>query len=182
MHAQSQKSYEESRRLQEKIQKLQSELDDLKRGSSSSLNIYPSSPPPQPSSSSSSSSASQLQRENERLRARLTSSMHEHLRKSGSVSVDGAAEKGDRVMVVWSEEHNNFAVYSESPQAPLNFLHSDSLPGLGLVAGGGGKRRYMTAEVVEKEYCQAKKAENRFRVPQGTKFYRVKCKPIKDSS
>ena len=25
---------------------------------------------------------------------------------------------------------------------------------------------------------QAKKAENRFRVRQGTKFYRVKCRPV----
>ena len=42
--------------------------------------------------------------------------------------------------------------------------------------------RYTSAEVVDKEYCQAKKSENRFRVPQGTKFYRVRCKPatIKD--
>ena len=28
------------------------------------------------------------------------------------------------------------------------------------------------------EYFQAKKAQNRFGVPQGTKFYRVKCKPV----
>ena len=59
----------------------------------------------------------------------------------------------------------------------------------------GHRKKHITAEVVEKEYCQvvrghlkvgsiiskrvqAKKAENRFRVKQGTKFYRVKCKSV----
>ena len=32
------------------------------------------------------------------------------------------------------------------------------------------------SQVVDKEYCQAKKAENRFRVSAGTKFYRVRCR------
>ena len=39
-------------------------------------------------------------------------------------------------------------------------------------------KRIVTAEVVDKEYCQAKKSQNRFGVAQGTKFYRVKCKPV----
>ena len=114
-----------------------------------------------------------LQQENDRLRAKLTSSMHEHLRGSPSaVVVDGAAETGDRVMIVWSEEHRNFALYSEGPHAPLNFLHSDSLGALKLSLPPSA-RRYATAEVTEKEYCQAKKAENRFRVPQGTKLVKT---------
>ena len=34
-------------------------------------------------------------------------------------------------------------------------------------------------QVTDKEYCQAKKTNNRFNVPLGTKFYRVRCKPWK---
>lgn len=33
--------------------------------------------------------------------------------------------------------------------------------------------------VTDKEYCQAKKTNNRFNVPLGTKFYRVRVKPWK---
>ena len=29
--------------------------------------------------------------------------------------------------------------------------------------------------VLKKEYCEAKKSENRFRIAKGTKFYRVLC-------
>ena len=29
--------------------------------------------------------------------------------------------------------------------------------------------------VLKKEYCEAKKSENRFRIAKGTKFYRVQC-------
>ena len=101
------------------------------------------------------------------------------------------ADKGDVVLVLWADEHNNYQIYHEvgniynvkifgnifSHQgAVLHFLHTDSITTLGLVEAGGRRKKYITAEVVEKEYCQAKKAENRFRVRQGTKFYRVRCK------
>ena len=36
-------------------------------------------------------------------------------------------------------------------------------------------------QVTDKEYCQAKKPNNRFNVPLGTKFYRVRVKPWKPS-
>ena len=108
--------------------------------------------------------------------------------KSGKISVT-SVDKGDIVMVVWNEEHNNYVIYTE-PAAGLimHFIHSDSLSSLGLspsssLTGSNGnsshnssRKLFSTGEVVDKEYCQAKKAENRFRVPQGTKFYRVKCK------
>jgi len=37
-------------------------------------------------------------------------------------------------------------------------------------------------QVTDKEYCQAKKPNNRFNVPMGTKFYRVRVKPWKPTS
>lgn len=91
-----------------------------------------------------------------------------------------SAEKGDIVLVVWSDEHSNYQIYHEGPS--LHFLHTDSLATLGLSSkettkdSSLARRKQVTAEVVDKEYCQAKKAENRFKVAQGTKFYRVKCK------
>ena len=37
----------------------------------------------------------------------------------------------------------------------------------------------LLGQVTDKEYCQAKKTNNRFNVPLGTKFYRVRIKPWK---
>jgi hypothetical protein len=37
----------------------------------------------------------------------------------------------------------------------------------------------LLGQVTDKEYCQAKKPNNRFNVPLGTKFYRVRVKPWK---
>ena len=39
----------------------------------------------------------------------------------------------------------------------------------------------LLGQVIDKEYCQAKKPNNRFNVPLGTKFYRVRVKPWKPS-
>lgn len=123
-------------------------------------------------------SLKQLQEENMMLKQQLSRSMTS-LISTGKVSVI-SADKGDIVLVVWSEEHTNYQIYHEG--TVLHFLHTDSIATLGLVEAGGVKRKHITAEVVDKEYCQAKKAENRFRVRQGTKFYRVKCKLVEKSS
>lgn len=179
------KREEEAARLQELNRRLEAELAELKMhrtSSTSSMNsVCPASPTPlgMTAGINSDGNGPLSNAANGRLRTKLSGSMHEQIRRNGVVCVDGAAEVGDRVMIVWSEEHNNFALYSES-NSPLHFLHTDSFDGLSLVAGASNGRRYTTAEVVDKDYCQAKKAGNRFRVPQGTKFYRVKCVPIKD--
>lgn len=123
-------------------------------------------------------SLKQLQEENMLLKQQLSRSMTS-LISTGKVSVI-SADKGDIVLVVWSEDHSNYQVYHEG--TVLHFLHTDSIAMLGLVEAGGIRKKHITAEVVEKEYCQAKKAENRFRVRQGTKFYRVKCKLVEKSS
>jgi len=119
-------------------------------------------------------SLKQLQEENIMLKQQLSRSMTS-LISTGKVSVN-SADKGDIVLVVWSDEHNNYQVYHEG--TVLHFLHTDSISTLDLVEAGGRRKKHITAEVVEKEYCQAKKAENRFRVRQGSKFYRVKCKLV----
>ncbi|PNF24637.1 hypothetical protein B7P43_G00746 [Cryptotermes secundus] len=103
--------------------------------------------------------------------------------QQGKISIV-SCNVGDAVLVVWDEEHRNYTILQET--ATLYFLHSDCLDTLGLrsaSADGSLRRLYSTGEVTEKEYCHARKPENRYRVPKGTKFYRVKVRPLqKDSS
>ncbi|XP_012255239.2 RB1-inducible coiled-coil protein 1 isoform X2 [Athalia rosae] len=81
---------------------------------------------------------------------------------------------GDVVLVLWDSEHRNYIILQESPM--LYFLHSDCVNTLDLrVEPDGSRRLYVIAEVIRKEYCHAKK--NRYKVPQGTKFYQVKVRP-----
>ncbi len=61
------------------------------------------------------------------------------------------------------------AVVADSSQASVSAPSAS--------AGAGQRRQWALGEVTDKEYCQAKKAANRFKVPIGTRFYRVKAVP-----
>ena len=51
---------------------------------------------------------------------------------SGKINV-GSVDRGDIVMVVWNEDHNNFSIYTEPCfDLPLHFLHNESTHLLGL--------------------------------------------------
>ncbi|XP_076291070.1 autophagy-related 17 isoform X3 [Lasioglossum baleicum] len=93
-----------------------------------------------------------------------------------------SCDPGDKVLVFWNPTHENFTLYQESPI--FYFLNTDCVAALDLgpTSDGLPKRQQTIAEVVDKEYCQAKKSENRFRVPRGTKFYRVRVKSLKNIS
>uniref|UniRef100_A0A8C7RQ78 RB1-inducible coiled-coil protein 1 n=1 Tax=Oncorhynchus mykiss TaxID=8022 RepID=A0A8C7RQ78_ONCMY len=81
---------------------------------------------------------------------------------------------GDLVLIILDERHDNYVLFTVGPT--LYFLHSESLTALDLKPASGASRRpWVLGKVMEKEYCQAKKAQNRFKVPLGTKFYRVKA-------
>ncbi|XP_030839330.1 RB1-inducible coiled-coil protein 1 isoform X2 [Strongylocentrotus purpuratus] len=81
---------------------------------------------------------------------------------------------GDLVFIFFQEGQENFMVYSLEPT--LYFLHTESLSALGLRATGQAASKFwIIARITDKEYCQAKKAQNRFKVQVGTKFYRVKA-------
>uniref|UniRef100_A0A8C2D6G2 RB1-inducible coiled-coil protein 1 n=1 Tax=Cyprinus carpio TaxID=7962 RepID=A0A8C2D6G2_CYPCA len=83
---------------------------------------------------------------------------------------------GDLVLIILDERHDNYVLFTVGPT--LYFLHSESLTALDLKPATGATRRpWVLGKVMEKEYCQAKKALNRFKVPLGTKFYRVKAVP-----
>lgn len=59
------------------------------------------------------------------------------------------------------------------------FLHADSHEALNLMVPAENEPPLCHAIgiVTDKEYCHAKKNENRYKVSVGTKFYRVKVRP-----
>ncbi|XP_067001490.2 RB1-inducible coiled-coil protein 1 isoform X2 [Anabrus simplex] len=116
----------------------------------------------------------------EHLREKLTKSATS-LIQQGKISI-GSCNIGDAVLVVWDEEHHNYTILQET--TTLYFLNSDCLDTLGLrpSSDGSPRKHYTTGEVIEKEYCHAKKPGNRYRVPKGTKFYRVKVRPLQKES
>ncbi|CAL4073795.1 unnamed protein product [Meganyctiphanes norvegica] len=122
-------------------------------------------------------SVRKLQLENQELRDKLSRSTSS-LVERGRISISSCVQ-GEAVLLVWDEIHLHYRVLLEG-HPHLHFLHSDSYQALGLHKGDATpdtpRKMYVTAEVVSKEFCQAKKDENRFRVPKGTRFYRVQAK------
>ncbi|XP_072026877.1 RB1-inducible coiled-coil protein 1-like [Amphiura filiformis] len=101
-------------------------------------------------------------------------SITSHGGKSEKISIMDISS-GDLVLIFFEEPRENYVVFSVEPT--LYFVHSESLTALGLKQHGssGPKRQWIIGRVTDKEYCQAKKAQNRFKVAMGTKFYRVKA-------
>ncbi|KAJ8977506.1 hypothetical protein NQ317_017124 [Molorchus minor] len=91
--------------------------------------------------------------------------------KSGKLYID-SCKAGDQVLVLWDATHENFKVLQEGAKY-MYFLHSESLGVLGLqVQDGKPNKIYCTGEVIDKEFCHARKSENRYKVPKGMKFFR----------
>ncbi|XP_066434179.1 RB1-inducible coiled-coil protein 1 isoform X2 [Eleutherodactylus coqui] len=119
----------------------------------------------------------QKEEENKRLNQRLMSQSMSSVasRHSEKIAIR-EFQVGDLVLIILDERHDNYVLFTVSPT--LYFLHSESLSALDLKPASGSSRRpWVLGKVIEKEYCQAKKAQNRFKVPLGTKFYRVKAVP-----
>ncbi|XP_067836048.1 RB1-inducible coiled-coil protein 1 isoform X2 [Heptranchias perlo] len=113
--------------------------------------------------------------ENKRLNQRLMSQSMSSVssRHSDKIAIRDF-QVGDLVLIILDERHDNYVLFTVGPT--LYFLHSESLGALDLKPGSS-RRPWVLGKVMEKEYCQAKKAQNRFKVPLGTKFYRVKAVP-----
>lgn len=94
--------------------------------------------------------------------------------QQGKISV-GTCNEGDIVLVIWDENFGTYTILQETSSYTY-FLHLDSLCSLGLRANP--RKQYVIGEVINKEYCQAKKAENRYNVPVGSRFYRVRVRPL----
>ncbi|KAI5635969.1 autophagy-related protein 11 domain-containing protein [Phthorimaea operculella] len=89
---------------------------------------------------------------------------------------------GHTVLVMWEPAHLNYTVMQEAPI--MYFVHSDCLPALDLsidVKNESERKLYAIASVESKEYCYAKKSGNRYHMPRGSRFYRVRVRPLRPS-
>lgn len=96
---------------------------------------------------------------------------------SGGVTINSCL-KDDVVLIVWNCAHEQYTVVQDS--SVLYFLHAESYNDMHLVtvpSSSYPKICYCIGKVTDKEYCHAKKDENRYKVGKGTKFYRVKVRP-----
>ncbi|KAJ0181720.1 hypothetical protein K1T71_002442 [Dendrolimus kikuchii] len=87
---------------------------------------------------------------------------------------------GHTVMVMWDPAHVNYTIMQEAPL--MYFVHNDCLSALDLsiqVKNESERRLYAIATVESKEYCYAKKSGNRYSMPRGARFYRVRVRPAR---
>lgn len=120
----------------------------------------------------------------EKEKQQLTKELEKQHNRSntGGVSIQTCA-KGDLVMFVYSATYEQYTIVQTAPV--LYFLHADSYAAFNLsqlVPGAIPKVIHCVGTVVDKEYCHARKDENRYKVSRGTRFYRVKVKPVPSSS
>ncbi|XP_053694143.1 RB1-inducible coiled-coil protein 1 isoform X2 [Sabethes cyaneus] len=91
--------------------------------------------------------------------------------------------KGNTVLVEYNSTYNQYTIVQNSPV--LYFLHADSYPAFNmtpLVVGEVPLIVSCIGIVTDKDYCHARKDENRYKVSRGTRFYRVKVKPLSSGS
>ncbi|XP_076804307.1 uncharacterized protein LOC143448435 isoform X1 [Clavelina lepadiformis] len=88
-------------------------------------------------------------------------------------------KKGDLVLVTYHQQYRHYVVLSFGHT--LHFLHTDSINELSLATNDTSQnpKVWVLAKFIEKEYCKARKATNRFHVEVDTKFYRVKVAAYK---
>ncbi|XP_013181334.1 PREDICTED: RB1-inducible coiled-coil protein 1 isoform X1 [Papilio xuthus] len=87
---------------------------------------------------------------------------------------------GHTVLLLWDPAHLNYTVMQEASM--MYFVHSDCLPALDLsihVKNESERRLYTVATVDSKEFCYAKKNGNRYQMPRGSRFYRVRVRPLR---
>ena len=76
--------------------------------------------------------------------------------KQGRISIS-SCNPGDSVLILWDPQHRNYIIFQES--TTFYFLNADCIDMLDLRVGADGipKRMHVVAEVVDKEYCHARK-------------------------
>lgn len=116
-----------------------------------------------------------------------------------------SVNRSDNVIIYFDQTHQHYMIYTCLPT--LHFIHSDSFELLRIqqnqmssqsdknnnnnatvidstkfgINGLNLSTTPLLARVTDKEYCEAKRPVNRFNVPLGTKFYRVRVQPWKPS-
>ncbi|KAL7032072.1 hypothetical protein ACKWTF_007211 [Chironomus riparius] len=94
-----------------------------------------------------------------------------------------SCSRDDIVLIVWNSVHEQYTIVQDS--SILYFLHAESYNELRLSSVPPNtcpRVCYCIGRVLDKEYCHAKKDENRYKVGKGTKFYRVKVRSRSPSS
>ncbi|XP_066593952.1 RB1-inducible coiled-coil protein 1 isoform X2 [Prorops nasuta] len=93
-------------------------------------------------------------------------------------TVTNSCDLGDTVLVTWNGAYRNFTINLKSDF--LHFLNSECLAAFKIKVKDDGtpSQLQFVGEVTEKQFCHAKKSENRYNVPLGTKFYRIRVKPL----
>lgn len=85
---------------------------------------------------------------------------------------------GDLVTIVWNPTHEQYTLVQDSQT--LYFLHAECYPELGLtppsVPGILPATLHTFGIVTKKDYCRARKDENRYKVSKGSQFYVIKAK------
>lgn len=85
---------------------------------------------------------------------------------------------GDLVTIVWNPTHEQFTLVQDSQT--LYFLHAECYAELGLAApatsGALPATLHTFGIVTKKDYCRARKDENRYKVSKGSQFYVIKAK------
>ncbi|XP_055644823.1 RB1-inducible coiled-coil protein 1 isoform X2 [Toxorhynchites rutilus septentrionalis] len=102
--------------------------------------------------------------------------------KVGAISIQTCA-KGDAVLIVYNATYEQYTIVQNAPC--LYFLHAESYQALNLPPLEPGmvpKILHTMGIVVNKDYCHARKDKNRYKVSQGTRFYRVSVKALPSSS
>ncbi|KAL5281517.1 RB1CC1 family protein [Megaselia abdita] len=114
---------------------------------------------------------------NFRSELRQSSEIESTSKPSQKSAVIENCRKGDIVICYWNNDHQQYGIIQDS--TCLYFVHGDSLNDLKLkIPPCDNSVPFIFGVVTDKEYCQAKKDENRYKVERGTKFYRVKLSPL----
>uniref|UniRef100_A0A182I764 RB1-inducible coiled-coil protein 1 n=1 Tax=Anopheles arabiensis TaxID=7173 RepID=A0A182I764_ANOAR len=86
---------------------------------------------------------------------------------------------GDTVTYVWNPKNSQYNIVQSGEFT--YYLHESSYQALGLqptVRGEQPDTLFGFGTVIHKEFCHARRDDNRYGVPQGACFYRVKLKPV----
>jgi RB1-inducible coiled-coil protein 1 len=110
-----------------------------------------------------------IERELEKEKTKRAKSSNQNV---GGVTINSCS-KNDIVLVVWNHIHEQYIIVQDS--SILYFLHAESYVDLKL-SSNNPRACFSIGRVTDKEYCHAKKDENRYKVGKGTKFYRVKVR------
>uniref|UniRef100_A0A182P687 RB1-inducible coiled-coil protein 1 n=1 Tax=Anopheles epiroticus TaxID=199890 RepID=A0A182P687_9DIPT len=106
----------------------------------------------------------------------LTIEMQKHRKDTAQLLT---CSEGDTVTYVWNPKNAQYSIVQSSNF--IFFMHESSYQNLGLQPTAKGElpsKLFGFGTVVAKEFCHARRDDNRYGVSRGTEFYRVRLKPV----